>query len=440
MAPFAKTDVTPALVAGALHRPYLAALMPLRPRLARHVAAALVLVAASAASQTRAQWTLDAVVARALEESPDVQRARAQVAIADAHRAHGEQPWMANPVLGARAMVGVPDDRAATYAVYVGLPFDLSGRQGLWSREAEGLVEASDAWLEAARNDARRAAGEAYVDVAAADARRALQSGRVRLAEELLARTRTLVDAGSATAVDLALVEAELGEARAASHDAERSATEARALLRALLDLAADEPLEVVALGPPEAPEGSLARWQARAREGRAEPRAFAAAQRRLRVTEDRLYAEAIDPLMLGLEWESQGNTQTAHTLGVSMSTTLPLLRTAQGERAVTRSEEEMAVVEEGLATRAVERDVVRAAQRLEASLAELRALEELALPAVERAREGTLTLLESGATDLFRVLGTQRQLVELRERRVAVLREAWRARVELERAIGGEP
>ena len=55
----------------------------------------------------------------------------------------------------------------------------------------------------------------------------------------------------------------------------------------------------------------------------------------------------------------------------------------------------------------------------------------------MEQAREAIVAQLERGAADLFRVIGTQRQLVALRERRVEVLRDAWRARLELERAMG---
>ncbi|GAB4202593.1 MAG: hypothetical protein OHK0013_15990 [Sandaracinaceae bacterium] len=395
---------------------------------------------ASSRASAQTRWTLERVVARAVERSPDVQRAQAQLGVADAHHVFGEQPWIGNPIVALRGMIGVPDDRAATYGVFVGLPFDPSGRQGLRAREADLLVETGEAALAAARNTVRAQACEAFVDVVTADALLELRGGRVRLAEELLQRTQGLIDAGAATAVDLALVEAELGEARAASYDATRASLDARARLRMLLDLDATEPVEIAPLGVPEAPEGDLTRWRADALATRAEPRAYATARRRLQITEDRLFAESIDPLVVALEWESQSNTQTAHTLGVSLSATLPLLRTFQGERAVTRGEREAAAVDEALAGRGVEREVVRAAQRLETTLAELQALEELAIPAVERAREGMLTLLQSGAADVFRVLGTQRQLFELRERRLAAFREAWAARVELDRAIGAAP
>jgi cobalt-zinc-cadmium efflux system outer membrane protein len=287
------------------------------------------------------RWTLPRVLERAAEQSPDVQRARAELGIAEAHHAYGQQPVVGNPVLAARAMVGVPDDRAAIYAFLVGLPFDFSGRQSLRSDEADALVEASSAALEAAQNDARAEAALAYVEVVAADGVREQREGRVRLAEDLVARTRTLFAAGTATQVDLSLIEAELGEARAALYGAEAEAAQRRATLRARLDLEADDPLVIEGLEAPASPAGQLAAWRERGLEQRAEPRAYAA---------------------------RRGSA---------------------------------------------------------------------ALPAMEQAREAIVAQLQRGATDLFRVIGTQRQLVALRERRVEVLRDAWRARLELERAMG---
>lgn len=392
---------------------------------------------APALAQDRQGWTLAQVMERAVEQSPDVQRAQAQVQIADAHHVYGEQPWVGNPVLAARAMIGVPDDRAAIYALLVGLPFDFSGRQSLRSDEADALVEASSAALDATRNEARTAAALAFVDVVAADGVREQRERRVRLAEDLVARTRTLFAAGTATQVDLSLIEAELGEARASLHGAEAEAAQRRAALRALLDLEADDPLVIDGLEAPASPAGQLAAWRERGLERRAEPRAYAARRRQLRISEDRLFAETVDPLTLGLEWESQGNSQMAHTMGFSLSTTLPIARTAQGERAVARSEGDLALVEQGIAERTVQRDVVGTAARLEAHLRELEAIGTTALPAMEQAREAIVAQLERGAADLFRVIGTQRQLVALRERRVEVLRDAWRARLELERAMG---
>src|SRR5687768_6924805 len=75
--------------------------------------------------RARAQqtWTLDRVEQVALEHSPQVQRARADLATAEAYRAFGRMPAVRNPIVNMRAMVGRPDDPAATYSVMLGIPF-----------------------------------------------------------------------------------------------------------------------------------------------------------------------------------------------------------------------------------------------------------------------------------------------------------------------------
>ncbi|MDW8245986.1 MAG: TolC family protein [Sandaracinaceae bacterium] len=385
-----------------------------------------------------AQWSMEEALERAVERAPEVQRARAELAIAEAYREFGRIPWVANPTLSLRAMLGVPDDRAAIYGIFLGIPIDFSGRQGLREREAEEMVAAADARLEAARNDAKAAALVAYIDVAIADVRFELRQARLRLAEELLARTQALLKVGASTLLEHALVEAEVGQARAASAEGARLAWEARARFRNVLDLDAEEVVTVEALAPPEAPPGDLQAWLRRARERRAEPRHFSALRRRLRLTESRLFAERIDPLLFGAEWETQGNVQSAHTFGFSLNWSFPILWTAQGDRAVARGEENAASVNEGLALRGVEREVVEAAGRLENSLRALKALQEEAIPAMERALAGAMELLENGATDIFHVLLTQKQLFEIRERAIDAMSEAWKAKAALWRAIGG--
>jgi outer membrane protein TolC len=49
-----------------------------------------------------------------------------------------------------------------------------------------------------------------------------------------------------------------------------------------------------------------------------------------------------------------------------------------------------------------------------------------------------TTEMLEAGAVDYFYLLTARRSAFELRARRVSSLREAWLARIALERAVGG--
>lgn len=387
----------------------------------------------------RRRWSSSAVVARAQQASPAVRIAHAERERARAHTSYAGMPVIGNPYIGLRALFGVPDASAATYAATIALPFELSGRQGRWSAEVDQLLEEADQRLLAAENDASAEALDAYVALATAQSSVALADERVRVSEALLESTRLRVDAADAIALDLALAEADRGQAQADRFERRRALIDAQAALRAVLDLDPDVAPEVEPVagpGPPGLP--ALSRAIARATERRAEPRAHAAAARRYRFSEDRLFAESVDSLLVGLEWESQGNQQTAHTFGVSAAMSLPLVRTAQGDRAVARAESQLADEQASIAERMVEREVVRAHAVLENALAQHRELDDVAVPAAERALSMTEELLAAGSIDLFRVLTARRALFELRQLELDALGRAWLAHVALERAMGG--
>ena len=265
---------------------------------------------------------------------------------------------------------------------------------------------------------------------------RAIAEQRLAVAQQLLERTNAMAQAGAATRLDVALVEVELGEAAAALAHAQRSEFESKDALRALLDLPTSDPM-AVAMPSLDQASGDVAAWTQEALQSRAEPRSYAASARRFRLSESRLFAESVDPLVVGLEWEAQGNSQTAQTVGVSLGTTLPLFNTAQGERAVALEESALMRVSEGIAQRGVEREVFRASRQLDRARAELEALESHALPAMERAQSAMTELLTQGDVEFFRLVSVQRQLFETRAQRVNATRAAFQALADLQHAIG---
>ncbi|AKF02929.1 RND efflux system, outer membrane lipoprotein CmeC [Sandaracinus amylolyticus] len=387
----------------------------------------------------RARWSLRAAAARAITGAPRVQAARAQVDAARAHLAHRSVPVVGNPYVSVRALFGMPDQSAATYGVVLGLPFDLSGRQSAWSHEIDQLVEESEEIAEAAANEARAEVASAYVDLAIAQERLAVAEDRLRVAGASHASVRARAEASDATVLDVSLAASELGIARAEVADRRRALLAAQAAFRAALDLDPDVSPEVEPLagaGPPG--DVDLATAITLASERRAEPRAHQAAARRYRLSEDRLFAESIDLLLVGLEWESQGNQRTAHSWGVSATMGLPLIRTAQGERAVARGQSDLELELSVLAERSVEREAAAAWAALQTSLDHLRVIDDEALAAAERALAMSEELLAAGAVDLFRVLNARREVYALRAQRLDALRDAWNARIALERAIGG--
>lgn len=95
--------------------------------------ASLVMLSSVANAQSRAtiderrRWDDASVAARAAQHSPELLRARTALYEAHALAMFSRLPRVGNPTIGVRAMVGLPDPAAATYALLVGMPIDVSG-------------------------------------------------------------------------------------------------------------------------------------------------------------------------------------------------------------------------------------------------------------------------------------------------------------------------
>ncbi len=387
----------------------------------------------------QAPWSLEAVLRHAEQASPEVRAAEAALDTARAHERYAAVPVVGNPILGVRAMVGVPDDAAAIYAAYLGIPFDVSRRAGLRSEEADLRITEAEARLDIARNEARAEARTRYTDLALAGQELLLAERRAALAAALREATEERRALGAATALDGALAAQEAAVAEANRIAALRALEEAREALRTVLGLGPEEGLEVGALGlPPDAAELDASAAITAAVTARRESVAARLATDRLEVSEDRLWAEAVSPLVLSAEYELQGNTQRNQTFGIGASMALPLFWMNDGERAVALGEAGEFRLGAELEETRIAREASAAVARLELALTELEALDDEALPAAALSVSLAEELLASGAIDVFRLLTVRREHHELESRRVALLRDAWRARTELDRALGG--
>jgi cobalt-zinc-cadmium efflux system outer membrane protein len=403
------------------------------------VAGALVLFAVQVRAEDAQPWSLEQAGQQALARSPQVRAAQAALEASRAYRAFAKMPRLANPSLSLRAMVGKPDDPAATYGVAVGLPFDVSGRRRAWRREASWVEREAEAQLAVVMNEARSEARAAFVDVALGMEQERVAQGNMENAGDFLSRVRARFEHKAATALDLALSQRDFAESAADLASAQILLAEAKGRFRQVLDLVPQDAVATVPPPPPSMPDGLTADLAvARAIERRRDPEVFRANEQRQRAADTRLFRESVAPLALLGEGEAQGNTNTQKTGGVGLAWELPLLRRNQGERAVARGLAELANVQGELTERRVGREAMVAYQQLEAALRELDAIEKQATPAAEQALEMTMEMLEAGAVDFFRLLSARQSAFALRARRVAALRAAWRLRIELERAVGG--
>ncbi len=402
------------------------------------VLSSLTLAPAEALAETD-RWTLERAEQTALTQSPRVRSAQAARDTAYAYRTFSQVPRAGNPEINVRAMIGKPDDPAATYALFVGLPFDVAGKRRAWRSEARFVLQEADARLAATRNDVRAEAREAYVQVVLADAAQRVVEESATTSRELFERVQARLRASAATALDVTLAESQYAEAQADMQRARRALLETEDRFRQVLDLVPSTPIATTPLAPPSLPDGiAIEEAIAHALGQRQEIAAQQSAERRWRAADSRLRAEAVAPVTTAFEVERQGNHNPNSSVGAGVDFELPLLQRAQGERAVARKEAHAAALEGELTEHAVAREVATAYRRLEAALAELAALDERALPAAERTLAMVHTLLDSGAVDYFRLLSARSGAYQLRQRRVEALREAWLCRIALERATGG--
>ncbi|HEX5657087.1 MAG TPA: TolC family protein [Polyangiales bacterium] len=384
-------------------------------------------------------WTMLGTEQRALERAPRVRSAEAARKTAEAYRTFGTMPRAQNPQVNVRAMIGKPDDPAATYALTVGLPFDVAGRRRAWRREAGFISEQAEAELASTRNEVRSEARIAYVMVAMAGAARLVAEQSADTARELSERVQARLAANATTALDVALAQSQHAEATANLARAQRTLIEAQAMFRQTVGLAHDATVEVMPLLQPSIPNGiSMEAALERARMRRREAAAWGFAGERWRSADTRLRREAVAPLSVNLEGEAQGNNNTQSSVGAGLGFELPFVFKNQGERAVAEKQAAAAELESELAGNLIEREASSSFRRLEAALAELSAIEEGALPAAERTLIMVHTMLDAGVVDYFRLLTARGVAFALRSRRVEALREAWLCRIALERAIGG--
>jgi outer membrane protein, heavy metal efflux system len=383
--------------------------------------------------------TLDQTVEVALERSPRIRSALAARETASAYQTFSHMPRAGNPTVNLRALIGRPDDPAATYGVVLGVPFDVSGRRRAWRGESRRILEESDALLRAARNDVRAEAREAYARTVVAERARALAEESAATARELYERVKARLAANAATALDLTLSETQYAETQADLQRARRTLIEAQNGLRQVLDLPPEVPLAVGTLEPPTLPAGlSPEQAIARALASRQELSAWSSVRARWQAADARLRAESIGPMSAAFEAERQGNRSPNTSVGASVGFELPFVQRNQGERAVARGQAAAAGTERELLEHTIAREVATAYGRLDAALAELKALDDSAIPAAERTLSMVRTLLDSGAVDYFRLLSARSGAFALRSRRIEALREAWMSRIALERAIGG--
>lgn len=391
----------------------------------------------------REVWSDARVRAAARQRALSVRLSVADAAVSRAEQTFGTTPRVGNPTLGVMYLPGFPDEGALTAAASLALPIEVSGERGRWQRETDRGVRAAEARIDAASADAEANARIARVEIALSERLIQNETSRLAIARDNESRVHLRVAAGASTAVDESLAEQERAEAEADLALARQRYEQHVTDFRNALDLDPTEPVAVDAVGRPEViPVEATEAFIHRALRARRDIAAYQLAATRLRLSDARLRAAAIAPLMVGLEAQqvSVGPNQVANSIGASVRWELPFVQRAQAPRAVARAEAAREQLRAELLQREVAREVAGALRSLQHAVEALVALEDRAVPAAERLVAATESSWLAGSLDYFRVISARRELFTLRRRAVEAAQTAWHARIALDRALGGAP
>ncbi|NMO16647.1 TolC family protein [Pyxidicoccus fallax] len=412
-------------------------------------------------------WTLERVVAEAVERSPEVAAARAEEAGAEGVRAADGRWLQNNPELEAEAASDVLTDDAGEQRVEVMLSqtVEVAGQRGL-------RVERAEAALEAARARRRAAVLEAAADAVASAVELDRREARARLAEEALGLARALEDAtgrrfaaGDVPELERngAALERARAEARAALARAE--ADGARAALNRRLGRPAAAPLTVAVLAADGAmsstdaaetrDEGTPLMRAARATlpspllpSERPEVQAARAEESAAKAEVELLRRERFPDPTVGLGYERERRAEshgaltdlhTEHLLVARLSLPLPLWNRNQRELAEARARRSTREAERVAREREVEAEAAAARSTFEAANTANTAL-RAALPAVERNLELVRRAYDAGELGLDALLLARDRAFGARAEAVDAAAELARARTALLRAQGRLP
>jgi cobalt-zinc-cadmium efflux system outer membrane protein len=304
-------------------------------------------------------------------------------------------------------------------------------------REAERLTAFSRAELTTTRVLARVRALSSYVRAQIAELRIVEADASLIVAQRVLEATERRVNAGAASELEVSSAALQVAELEAERLEFERERALSHMDLRDALDL--DPETRLVLTSPVVDPPalGEVSRLVERALGTHPELKALKARIELLRATEARLSAEVFPRIGVYAAIDAAPLSPTYGVLGLSVE--LPVLQRNQGPRAVSARERESAEAELGLEARLLARSVNAALSSYDASRRELERLSSRAVPAAERTLAFAEAGFAAGRFDVFRLLAAARDSLRIRAKRIDAIEAAWLARVELERAVGGE-
>jgi cobalt-zinc-cadmium efflux system outer membrane protein len=323
------------------------------------------------------------------------------------------------------------------YAATLDAAFDLGGAPGARVREVERDVELARAQRSIQSMDARLRAFAAYLSAQLAELRIGEARAGIELARRVLDAAQRRIDAGAAADFERASAQLELSKIEAAQQAALRERDDQWMALRDVLDLPADQPVELTTQIEAPAPLSVLSVYLRKAASSHPELVASQARLRSLRATRERLERETFPRLGLYAGVDAAPKSPAFGVLGVTGE--LPFAQRNQAPRAVVARATETELTRFEIQKRRIAREVTAAWGAHERRRTELEVLTQSALPAAQRSFELAEAGWKAGRFDWFRVALAARDLVQVRAQRVEALSALWTQRIVLARARGGD-
>jgi cobalt-zinc-cadmium efflux system outer membrane protein len=382
--------------------------------------------------------TLAQALERAASSAPEVQVAARVLDEAEATRVGAGIFLPTNPRLFVdyrRLSFSPPMDPLNGYNVGLDGTLEVSGAGFARVEEAERRVSLAQSELTLAQTLARVRAWVAYVEAQTAAARVRILEEALTTAQRVESASRERLKNGVSGEPDVAAASLEVASVRVELEEARRLQEGAQASLRQVLDLPADEPIEVdPALAEPAtvATEDELV---ARAIDRRPELASVKARLALLETIDSRLFREGLPRLSYNLGFDAAPASPVFGFAGLGVE--LPVQRN-QGLRAVAQAQRETERVRLETELRRVRRDVAATRRSYLSRLSQLGTLTKDAVPAAERNEDLVEEGWKAGRFDIFRLTSATRELNRIRRERLETLLAAWSDYVELQRASGG--
>jgi outer membrane protein, heavy metal efflux system len=411
-----------------------------RSSLACACAISLCVSSASGAEGPEREVALEELLVFAEGHAPAAQLAKRRRAYAAAAKEGADPLFRQNPTFGFAAGPRKVGSLGTTVDVQVSLaqPLEL-GARGLRRDAASRLGDRLDKEASLASWEVRRQVTVAFGSGVLARQRVAVATRVSHFAEEMLGTTRRQLEAGEGNAIDTLVAEAEVAQARQALIAAEQELRSSLIELCLLTGWPVEAPPVVPAELEPVAAPPPLAVVLRKAAEGHPELLARRAgtveAQTNVRLAD----REAWPTPVLGVQLTREGGVRGPNNdilLG-TLQVPLPFWDLNQGERAERRVDEELARAEEEVTRNALQGRIARAHSELAAASARVALFTSGAGASLEESLSLIQRGFDAGELPLSRVADARERLLEVQLSALEAYADYYRARAELESALG---